>query len=473
MTQQVKARIGGVWIQPTPHASVPAPYDRRETIAYYPLLTPQHVHEAVSSAHQAQPAWAQVPMPQKAAMLEHVATQLETHTGFFSQLIETETGKTPQEATDEVRKAIRSIRHVAHCAYQPTGYTLPSHHTGRTIHTRRIPLGVVGVITPWNFPLAVAAWKIAPALLAGNCVVFKPSQHTPLSGEHLVRLFEEAGLPPQVLHYATGEADGVGQALVQHPQVQAISFTGSTHTGRSIYAQVAARGARALCEMGGKNPLVVLDDADVFKAAHAAVQGAFGSAGQRCTATGLVIATPGIANTLLETVCNLTPTTPTGPCIHPTQHTSLLRSIQESTHMGAVLLRGGHALTQEPYTHGCFIAPTVLDHVTLQMPVGHAELFGPVLPFVRAENTAHALALANATPYGLSAALYTQNIHTAHHCTAQLQAGIVHINGPTMGSEAQAPFGGVKATSVGGRENGPSPLDFYTDVQTVYTDTWV
>jgi aldehyde dehydrogenase (NAD+) len=342
----------------------------------------------------------------------------------------------------------------------------------------RQPLGVVALITPWNFPIAIPAWKIAPALVAGNSVVFKPSSSTPLTAARLVEIFERAGLPAGVLNLVVGSSAEIGDTLMRDSRLHGVSFTGSSENGAQIYASCAGRGIKAQCEMGGKNPVVVLEDADLDLAAEGIVSGAFGSTGQRCTATSRAILHESIADAVIGRIRDLTakwkvgngldPDVTMGPLVSAAQLNTVERYIELGKSEGATLVFGGsrpHGLSR-----GFFIEPTVFDHVQPSWRIAREEIFGPVLSVLRVRDYEDAIACANASEFGLTSSIYSNDARRIFDFCERIETGMVHVNSPTVGGEAQIPFGGVKSSGIGEREQGPSALDFYTDVKVVYVD---
>jgi aldehyde dehydrogenase (NAD+) len=357
---------------------------------------------------------------------------------------------------------------------------VPSELPYNFCYTVRQPLGVVACITPWNFPVAIPVWKIAPALVSGNTVVFKPATLTPETAGAVVSLFERAGLPRGVLNLVLGSGAEAGAAILSHPAVKAISFTGSNDVGASIYRAGAERMARVQCEMGGKNPVVVLADADFDLAVDATAQGAFGSTGQRCTATSRVVVEEGIADRFVEALAErasrlrvgdpLRDGTDMGPAVDAAQLETDLRYVEIGKAEGARLVRGGRRLQEGDQAHGHFVEPTVFDRVTPSMRIAQEEVFGPVVSVIRVGSFEEALAAANGVRYGLSSSIFTSDANRIFRFVDEIETGIVHINSGTPGGEAHLPFGGSKATGVGPREQGSAATDFFTEVKTVYVD---
>ena len=356
--------------------------------------------------------------------------------------------------------------------------TIPSELPKNFAYTVRQPLGVVALITPWNFPICIPAWKIAPALVAGNTVVFKPSSTTPLTAARLVDIFERAGLPPGVLNLLVGSSADVGDLLMRDSRIRGISFTGSTENGTQIYTSCANRGIKAQCEMGGKNPVIVLEDADLNLAADGIVSGAFGSTGQRCTATSRAILQDSIADDMVARLRDrvskwkvgngLDPDVQMGPLVSQQQLKTVQQYIEIGRSEGAKLVTGGGKPSGVP--RGFFIEPTIFDNVRPEFRIAREEIFGPVLSVIRAKNYEQAIEFANMSAFGLTSSIYTNHSGRIFDFCERIETGMVHVNSPTMGGEAQIPFGGMKSSGIGEREQGPSALDFYTDVKVIYID---
>ena len=338
----------------------------------------------------------------------------------------------------------------------------------------------MAVVTPWNFPVAIPCWKIAPALVAGNTVVFKPSTLTPLTASMVVEIFQEAGLPAGCLNLVLGSGGQVGDRLVGHRAVRAVSFTGSNEVGGRLYAQGAERMIKVQCEMGGKNPLVVLEDADLDLAVTSTVSGAFGSTGQRCTATSRAVVVESVADRFVEAVVEraralqvgngLDESVDMGPSVDEGQLRTVLQYIDEGRREGARLCCGGERLRGGEYDGGFFVAPTVFDRVDRRMRIAQEEIFGPVLSVQRVRDFDEALETANDVRFGLASSIFTRDCNRIFRFIDETEAGITHVNSATVGGEAQLPFGGIKATGIGPREQGTAALDFYTEVKTVYVD---
>lgn len=439
------------------------------------------VAEAVTLAATAQREWVRVPRPARGAMLEKVAQILRRRVDEIAPVLTREEGKCLNEARGEVMKAVNVLEFTASEGRRPTGQVIPSDMPGTFIYTTRTPLGVVGIITPWNFPICIPAWKIGPALLEGNAVVFKPATLTPGTAMLLVKAFEEAGLPPGVVNLVYGSGSVVGNAIVDDKRVAAISFTGSNEVGIAIHARAAKRLARTQLEMGGKNPVIVLADADLDQAVEATVMGAFGSTGQRCTATSRVIIERSVHQPFMTKLLErarrikvgdgMTDPTAMGPVVDMSQFRSVLAAIESARLEGAKLVLGGERVGVEGPNTGYFIAPTIFDEVKPEMKLAREEVFGPVLAVIPVDGGFdEAIRVANAVEYGLSSSIYTRDIQRVMQYADRVETGILHVNSPTVGGEAQAPFGGVKATGLGGREMGSTGPEFFCEIKTVYID---
>lgn len=457
------------------------PANPRDEIGKSTRSSPKDVHAAVSAAVLAQKEWAQVPRPTRGAFLQRAAQILREKLDLLSKTLTREEGKNLNESRGEVLKAINALEFTASEGRRPVGQVIPSEMPNTLIYTTRSPLGVVGIITPWNFPICIPAWKIGPALLEGNAIVFKPASLTPGCAFELVRAFEQAGLPAGVLNLVFGSGALVGQQITQDTRVQGISFTGSNEVGTALNVEAAKRLARTQLEMGGKNPLIVLADADVDQAVEAAIQGAFGSTGQRCTATSRILVERPLHAELKQKILDrarkikvgdgqIDPQA-MGPVVDEIQFKSVWNSIQLAQKEGAELLCGESRPPESSLKEGgFFIVPTVFDQVKPEMTLAREEVFGPVLAIIPVENFEEAIRIANSVEYGLSSSIYTQNIQRVMHSIDQIETGILHINSPTVGGEVQAPFGGMKSTGIGGREMGSTGPDFFCEIKTVYID---
>lgn len=473
--------IDGRWAVPEGAALLPNinPADAREVICQSPDSSRAVVQEAINAAARAYKTWRRMPAPQRGKLVAKAAQIMESRREAIAAALTHEEGKTLADSLGEVDRAIGCIQFAAGEGVRLVGMTIPSNGPSAFNYTVREPLGVVGLITPWNFPVSIPAWKIAPALVCGNTVVFKPSPLTPVTAKMVVECFVDAGVPAGVLNLVFGNLE-VGLELTENPTVQAVSFTGSTHVGKAVYKQVAAHTGRCLMEMGGKNPFVVLADADLDLAAKQAVLGAFGSTGQRCTATSRVIVDNAVKaqfeEKLLAQVAALvigdgaTAGTTMGPVADEVRYREVQRYIEIGKAEGAKLLTGGHALTEGAHAHGYYIAPTVFTDVTAGMRIFREEIFGPVLSVIACDGYEHALELANDCDFGLSSSIFTRDLATALRFTRESEAGMVHVNVNTTYSEPHLPFGGYKDSGFGGRECGFEAIEFFTEWKTVYID---
>lgn len=455
------------------------PADQRIVLGICQQSTAKDVDDAVREAKKSLPTWKGMAAPKRGEYVRKTAQLIEDHSAEFLELLVKEVGKSRADAQAEVTRTIRVMRFLAGEAERLTGENIPSWDAGITGYTKREPVGVVGVITPWNVPLAISAWKIATALVCGCTVVFKPSSQTPLVSLKLIEAYLANDLPPGVLNVVTGPGSKVGDAIANHPDVKAISFTGSNAIGTHINQLVAKRGARFQAEMGGKNPFVVLEDADLDLAAEHVIAGGLGESGQRCTATSRVIVLQEIADKFVQKLTDkinrlkigdpIDEQTDMGPVIDQSAMESILNYIETGKQEQAVLVTGGYRLTGEEHINGWFIAPTVFRRVTPEMTIAQEEIFGPVISVMEATDFEQALEWANDVKYGLSSSIYTNDMHRAMAFINNIEAGLTHVNMPSTYSEPHYPFGGVKATGIGGmREVGSTAIDFYTEWKTVY-----
>lgn len=474
--------VGGQWKQGSsgqwdPNRNPAKPF---EVLGKATRSTPVDVENAIKIAAAAQVEWAGRPRPARGAIIQKAASLLRGKVDAFAKMITREEGKNLNEARGEVLKTINILEFMAGESRRPTGEVLPSEMPNTWVYTTRAPLGVVAVITPWNFPVCIPAWKIAPALIEGNAVVFKPSSLTPASAGMLVRLFEEAGVPAGVLNLVYGPGSTVGNALIQDSRVRAISFTGSNEAGREVHQLAAKRMAHVQLEMGGKNPVIVLADADLDQAVDATVQGAFGSTGQRCTATSRVIIERSVHGAFVEKLLTrvrsikvgdgLADPTAMGPVVDEKQMRVVLEAVELAKQEGAKLLCGGERVGVAGPESGYFVAPTVFDEVTPAMKLAREEVFGPVLAVMPVGSFDEAVRVANGVEYGLSSSIYTRDIQRVMQYVDKLETGMLHVNSPTVGGEAHAPFGGMKMTGMGGREMGATGPEFFCELKTVYID---
>ena len=480
--RNLKNFIGGKWTDSQSGRRIQDvnPADTTEIIAEAPSSTAAEAAQACEAARTAFEGWRNTPAPVRGQILYKVQRRMEERRQELAEALTREEGKTLAESRGEIQRAINVVEFFAGEARRITGDTIPSELPHNFCYTVKQPVGPVAIITPWNFPVAIPIWKMAPALVSGNTVVFKPASLTPLTATIIVEIFEECGLPPGVLNLIYGGGREVGDTVVRHPAIQAVSFTGSNDVGVGLYSAAAARGIKCQCEMGGKNPIVILADADLDLAVESTIQGAFGSTGQRCTATSRAVVEQSIANEFVERLHaraaglvvgnGMDPKTNIGPSVDDSQMDTVLEYVGIGKSEGARLVRGGERLADSGRDKGFFVAPAIFDDVRPDMRIAQEEIFGPVLSVIRAPDAKSALSVANGVKFGLSASIYTNDVGAMFRFVDQLEAGIIHVNSPTVGGEAHIPFGGMKATGVGLREMGRVAIDFYTELKVVYVD---
>ena len=474
--------IGGQWVESRSGRTytITNPAHKDTVLGAFQTSVAEDATRAIDAAHKASAAWAATPAPQRGAILYRAFEIMRERADDIARTITLEEGKPLPDAQGEVRRAMNITEYAAGEGRRLFGYTTPSELPNTVAYTTRRPLGVVGIITPWNFPIAIPAWKMAPALVCGNTLVYKPASSTPMSAVKLVKVFEDAGLPPGVLNLITGPGATVGNVLVSDPRVKGISFTGSTEIGSGIYTEGARGLKKVQCEMGGKNAVIVLSDADMDKTLGGIVQGAFGSTGQRCTATSRAIVEAPIYDRFLEELIERTSKLTIGDGLEPGMDVSPLSSqyqfdkvleyIGIGTEEGARLAYGGGAVKGPGYDDGYYVEPTIFTDVKPSMRIAQEEIFGPVLTVFKAQDLAEAIELANSVEFGLSSSIYTKDLTQAYRYVDQVEAGIVHVNAPTLGGEVHLPFGGLKASGVGAREQGTEAVNFFSEVITVYVD---
>lgn len=474
--------INGEWLPAQTKATLESrnPADWQAVVATFPSSGPEEVDQAVKAARRAYSTWRLVPAPVRAEYLDRVGRLLQTHKEKLAYLMSQEMGKPLTESRGDVQEGIDCAFYYAGEGRRLFGQTTPSEMPSKFAMTLRVPVGVCALITPWNFPIAIPCWKIMPALVCGNTVVFKPAKDTPACATVLVQLLEEAGLPPGVINLVHGSGTVVGQALVEHPEVNLVSLTGSSQTGAAVGETCGRTHKRVCLEMGGKNAQIVMEDADLELALEGALWGAFGTTGQRCTATSRLILHSAIkakfTNLLLERTRKLRlgpgtdPETEVGPLVNESQLKRVQTYLEIAREESAKLLIGGNVIEVGDLQQGFFFQPTILDQVHPQMRVAQEEIFGPVVGLIEVSSFAEAIRVLNDTPYGLSSSIYTQDINRAFQAMRDIEAGITYINGPTIGAEVHLPFGGVKQTGNGHREAGAAVLDVFTDWKTVYVD---
>jgi aldehyde dehydrogenase (NAD+) len=473
--------IGGEWRPAASGKTIQNinPADLSDAIGAFPASDAEDVAQAVAAAKKAFITWRLVPAPKRAEILMRAGLLLQQRKEQYARDMTREMGKVLAETRGDVQEAIDEAFYVAGEGRRLFGQTTPSELQNKFAMSLRMPVGVVGLITPWNFPMAIPSWKLFPALVSGNTCIIKPATDTPLSTYNLVQALVDAGLPPGVVNIVSGSGSGAGTALVEHPDVRAISFTGSSEVGSHVAQRAAATFKPVSLEMGGKNAQIVLDDANLELALDGALWGSFGTTGQRCTATSRILLQRGIAAKFtaefvarakkLKVGSGLDEATEVGPQVNSSQIETSKKYVEIAVGEGAKLLTGGHPLTDGDYSKGTFFEPTVLGGVTPTMRIAREEVFGPVVSLIEFETFEQAIEIANSIDYGLSTSLYTRDVNRAFAAIRDLEAGITYINAPTIGAEVHLPFGGVKHTGNGHRE-GNGAIDFFTTWKAVYVD---
>jgi len=477
-----KSYVNGQWIDSRSGKTAENinPANTSDVIGTIELASRDDARSAVEAAFDAFREWKRTPAPARGKIVAKAARLMEERKEELAAAITREEGKTLAEARGEVTRAINVVEFCAGESRRMVGETIPSELPANFAYTIKEPHGVVACITPWNFPVAIPAWKLAPALVAGNTVVFKPATLTPLTAVLMTEIFIAAGVPAGVLNLVLGSGSEAGDEIVNHPAIKAISFTGSTETGLKLYAQVAPRGVKVQAEMGGKNPVVVLEDCDMALAVESTAQGAFGSTGQRCTATSRAVVIDKVADEFVAKIVERAKSfrlgpgedanTDIGPSVDEGQFNTVLKYIDIGREDGAEMLCGGKRAEGDGLANGWFVEPTVFDRVTPDMRIAREEVFGPVLSVLRVKDFDEAMAVANDSDYGLSSSVFTNDTNMVYRFVDEIETGMTHINSPTTGGEAHIPFGGVKHTGLGAREQGSTSLDFYTELKVVYVD---
>lgn len=454
------------------------PANTKDVVGVFQASKEEDVKKAIEAASNAFPKWTNTAPSKRAAILNKAADYLESNLEQFAQELTREEGKTIDNAKNEVARSAQTLRYYAVEGQSITGETFPNDDGNMNVSTEREPLGVVSVITPWNFPLSIPARKIAPALITGNTVVFKPSSDTPLVAYRLVEAFHQAGIPEGVINFVTGKSSEVGDLLVEHPAIKAVTFTGSTSAGEHIHKRVSFT-TRTQMELGGKNPLIIMEDADLETAATLTVNGGFSLTGQACTGTSRVIVMKSIKEQFIEKLIKKTSAlkigdgfeegVKIGPLANEKQLKNVLSYIEVGKEEGAQLIYGGNHLTTDHYQNGYYVQPAIFTDVLPSMCIAKEEIFGPVIAVIDVETYEEAIQIANDVDYGLSASIVTNDLKTAHKFTKDIQAGTVKVNRTTTGNLINAPFGGLKKSSTSTfRESGRAGLDFFTQIKTVY-----
>jgi len=454
------------------------PANTDEIVGYYQQSTIADLEEAVEAARKAQPGWAATPAPERGEVLSRTAFILEQRREELAALMTREMGKVLRETRGDVQTAIDVAKFIAGEGRRAEGETIPSALNNKFCMTIRQPLGVVGIITPWNFPLAIPAWKTFPALLAGNAVILKPASDTPLLSLKMVEILRDAGLPAGVLNVITGPGAVLGDALVSHKGVNMISLTGSTEVGRHV-AEICGRDLRRCAlELGGKNAVIVLEDADLNLAVESVAWGGFGTTGQRCTATSRVIVHKAVEREFTERLVaaaeklkignGLDPQIDMGPLVNKGRVKAVHEYTQVGRQEGAKLLIGGDALSDEEHRRGAFYRPTIFSDVRPTMRIAREEVFGPFISILPVTSYEEAVQVANATEYGLSTSIFTNDLRTTFRAMRDLEAGLVYVNAPTTGAEIHMPFGGMKASGNGHRELGTHAVQEFSETKSIF-----
>ena len=482
MPKVFKNFINGEWV---PARSGQAIEDRNpantgELVGMFPASTEEDVSLAVDAAKAAYNKWRLTPAPKRAEILYRAAEILVQRKEDFSRDMTREMGKVLAETRGDVQEAIDMTYLMAGEGRRQFGQTTPSELPDKFAMSVRSPIGVAGLITPWNFPMAIPSWKAMPALVCGNTVVIKPAEDTPLSTYNLVQVLAEAGLPAGVMNVVFGEGPQAGAPMLNHPDVRLVSFTGSTEVGRIVSQACAPTFKKCHLEMGGKNIIIVMDDANLDLAVDGAIWGGFGTTGQRCTAASRVAVHKKVYGEFVEKFVarakslkvgdGLDPATEMGPSINEQQLNTVMKYVEIGKNDGAKLATGGHRLESGAHARGWFHEPTIFTDCDPKMRICQEEIFGPVVSVIPFETFDDAIAIANGVQYGLSAAIYTRNVNNAFRAQRDLETGIVYVNAPTIGAETHLPFGGIKNTGNGHRESGEAALDFYSEWKTVYID---
>lgn len=456
------------------------PANPKQVLGRFQKSTRKDVELAVAAAAEAQKSWRKTPAPKRGEILYRVAELLTQQKDLLAKQMTQEMGKVLNETLGDVQEAIDLTYFTAGEGRRSLGQTFPSELKDKFCMSMRMPMGVVAAITPWNFPIAIPSWKLIPALVTGNTVVLKPASDTPLSACNFVKIFQEAGLPRGVLNMVTGSGQDVGTPLIKQSKVNLVSFTGSTETGRLVALHCARQMKRYSLEMGGKNAIIVMDDADLDLAVEGVIWGAFGTTGQRCTACSRVIVHKDVAGKFTELLLKrvkklrcgngLKAKTDVGPLINEQQRAKVHKYVKLGKREGARLLTGGEYHTGKECENGYFYPPTVFADVHPKMRIAQEEIFGPVLAIIPCNHLEHAIEIVNDSKYGLSSAIYTQDVNRAFQAIEYLDTGITYINSSTIGAEVQLPFGGTKGTGNGHREAGEAALDIFTEWKSVYVD---
>jgi aldehyde dehydrogenase (NAD+) len=484
MSGVTKNYIDGKWVDVSTGETfeIRNPADTDELVGVVVKSGKADVDRAVQAARAAYKSWRLFPAPKRGEILFRAGELLLQEKQALGELETREMGKVFPETLGDVREAIDMAYYMAGEGRRLSGETIPSELMDKDCKSMRVPLGVCSLITPWNFPIAIPAWKIMPALVSGNTLVFKPSSYTSIAASKLVEILEEAGLPQGVLNLVHARGEEIGEYLATHPGTDAVSFTGSTAVGEKLAARCVELGKKVSCEMGGKNAIIVMDDANLDLAVEGAVWGGFGTTGQRCTAASRVVVHRDVYDSFLDLFTKaarklklgngLDERTDVGPVINRVQMEKVLSYIEIGTKEGAKLLTGGKACREGACARGYFIEPTVFSDVAAEMRIAREEIFGPVVSVLKANDLEDAIAIVNDTKYGLVSSIYTRDVNKSAIAERELDTGIVYINASTIGAEIQLPFGGTKKSGIGHREAGGKggALDMFTKWKVIYRD---
>lgn len=482
MAQTFQNFIAGAWSDAKSGETMTSvnPANLSEVVAEVQKSGPDDAKDAIGAADSAKTQWGSASGLTRGSYLMKAASYLEQNAEEFAQAITQEVGKAILEARGEVGRAVALLQYYGVDASNPVGAVVPSVNPNILLYTNRVPLGVISLITPWNFPLAIPIWKMAPAMAYGNTIVLKPASTAPYLGTLIAKMWEAVDLPKGVFNLVTGSGGSIGDELISNPGVNAVSFTGSTRVGHGIAVASATRGNRYQLEMGGKNPVVVLPDADLEQAATITVSGAMKYSGQKCTATSRAIVVGGMMEEFTSLVVEKTKALKIGPGSDPdaivvpvidqASKDNIKAAVEQGVKDGGNVLTGGGVPSGNGFDNGTFVEPTVITKVAPDAFVACEEIFGPVLSLIPARDYEDALQIANSVEYGLSAGIFTRNLNSAMDFANRIEAGVVKINGETAGLEPQVPFGGMKSSSSGNREQGKAAIEFFTQTKTIYMD---
>lgn len=484
MPESYRNLIGGKWTDAETKKTIESinPADTDDVVGLVPASTSADVDRAVEAAKRAYPEWRATPAPKRGEILFRAAEILKARKDVLGRLVTREMGKILPEGLGDVQEAIDMAYYMAGEGRRLSGETVPSELPDKDCKSIRVPIGVFALITPWNFPIAIPSWKLFPALIAGNTAVFKPSSYTPVAAAMLAGILQEAGLPDGVVNLVHGHGEEVGEYLATHPGIDGVSFTGSTDVGARLAGICGTLDKEISCEMGGKNPIIVMDDARLDLAVEGALWAGFGTTGQRCTAASRVIVDEKIYDEFLDRFARaaqrlrlgngLEAGVDVGPLINKTQMEKVLGHIDTGKKEGARLVSGGVRRTEGALAKGYFIGPTIFAGVDQRMRIAQEEIFGPVVAVIKASGLEDAIGIANGVKYGLSASIYTRDVNRSAVAERDLDVGLVYVNAPTIGAEIQLPFGGTKKSGLGRREAGGrgGSLDMFTKWKVIYRD---